>query len=81
MKIAKNYWRRYTLEKNKLDKIISLIREQMVVGAGGFTGSGDQTKAGFDPVQVGMIRRKSPIYAKGGPGSRKKWLEYLKLNK
>ena len=53
----------------------------MVVGDGGFTGSGDQTKAGFDPVQVGMIRRKSPIYAKGGPGSRKKWLEYLKLNK
>jgi len=69
------------VQKNKLDKIISLIREQMVVGATGFTGAGDQTKAGFDPVQVGMMRRKPPVYAKGGPGSRKKWLEYLKLNK
>ena len=69
------------MQKNKLDKIISLIREQMVVGATGFTGAGDQTKAGFDPVQIGMLRRKPPVYAKGGTGSRKKWLEYLRKNK
>lgn len=53
----------------------------MVVGATGFTGAGDQTKAGFDPVQIGMLRRKPPVYAKGGTGSRKKWLEYLRKNK
>jgi len=68
--------------ENKLDKIISLIREQMVVGAGGFTGSGDQTRAGFDPVQKEIIRRSPPVYATGGRGSRKNWLDYLKkINK
>lgn len=75
---VKFYWRKFTVPKNKLDKIISLIREQLVAGSGGFTSSGDQTKAGFDPVQIGMLRRKPPVYAKGGYGSRKKWLEYLK---
>jgi hypothetical protein len=64
--------------KNKLDKIISLIREQMVAGSGGFTSSGDQTRAGFDPVQKEVMRRSPPVYAKGGRGSRKRWLEYLK---
>ena len=35
-----------------LDKIIQLIREQMVAGTGGFTGSADPKGpvAGFDPV-------------------------------
>ena len=35
-----------------LDKIIQLIREQMVAGTGGFTGSADPKgpAAGFDPV-------------------------------
>ena len=44
-------------------------------GSGGFSGSSD-TKgptAGFDPV-MGTTRR----YAKGGRGSRKRWLDYLK---
>lgn len=50
----------------------------MVVGAGGFTGSGDQTRAGFDPVQKEVMRRNSPVYAKGGRDSRKRWLDYLK---
>jgi hypothetical protein len=66
------------VSKSKIDRIISLIREQMVVGAGGFTSSGDQTRAGFDPVQKEIIRRSPPVYAKGGLGSRKKWLDYLK---
>jgi hypothetical protein len=66
------------VSKSKIDRIISLIREQMVVGAGGFTSSGDQTRAGFDPVQKEIIRRSPPVYAKGGFGSRKKWLDYLK---
>ena len=37
-----------------------------------------QTKAGFDPVLSNVERRKS--YLKGGTGSRKKWLDYLKTN-
>ncbi len=50
----------------------------MVVGAGGFTSSGDQTRAGFDPVQKEVMRRSPPVYAKGGRGSRKQWLDYLR---
>ena len=64
----------------RIDKIIQIIREQMVANApgssGGFSGSSNPKgpTAGFDPV-MGMTRRK---YAKGGIGSRKKWLDYLK---
>lgn len=68
----------FPMEKNKIDRIIDIVRENMVVGAGGFTSSGDQTKAGFDPVLSNVERRKS--YLKGGTGSRKKWLDYLKTN-
>jgi len=66
------------MEKKKIDRIIDIIRENMVVGAGGFTSSGDQTRAGFDPVLSNVVRRKS--YLKSGTGSRKKWLDYLKSN-
>lgn len=64
----------------RIDKFIQIIREQMVANApgssGGFSGSSDPKgpTAGFDPV-MGMTKRK---YAKGGIGSRKKWLDYLK---
>ena len=63
------------MEKKKLDWIISIIREEMTVGTGGYTGSGDQTRAGFDPVMP-----KTPVkrYAKGGYKSRKPWLDFLK---
>ena len=66
------------MEKKKIDRIIEIIRENMVVGDGGFTSSGDQTRAGFDPVQKHVMRRKTHTYAKGGSGSRKRWLNYLK---
>ena len=48
-------------------------------GSGGFTGAADPKGpvAGFDPVMGAPIRRKKN-YAKGGQGSRKKWLDYLK---
>jgi len=64
----------------RIDKFIQMIREQMVANApgesGGFSGSANPKgpTAGFDPM-MGMTRRK---YAKGGIGSRKKWLDYLK---
>jgi hypothetical protein len=65
---------------NKLDRIIEMIREQMVANAPG-------TQGGFssDSPDQGPVAGKSPKmflvakkYAKGGPGSRKKWLDYLK---
>jgi hypothetical protein len=65
------------MEKKKLDRIISIIREQMVTGstaaAPGFSGSSDPKgpTAGFDPV-MGLTRRKK--YASLGPNSRKRWM-------
>jgi hypothetical protein len=62
----------------KIDKIIQMIREQMVAnapgGSGGFSGSSDPKgpTAGFDPV-MGMTRRKK--YASLGIGSRKRWMK------
>lgn len=59
-----------------LNKIIQMIREQMVAnapgGSGGFSGSADPKgpTAGFDPV-MGLTRRKK--YASLGVGSRKRW--------
>ena len=49
------------MEKTKIDRIIEVIRENMTVGTGGFTSSGN-----------------TPVYAKGGPKSRIRWLDYLK---
>jgi hypothetical protein len=60
-----------------LDRIIQIIREQMVAnapgGSGGFSGSSDPKgpTAGFDPV-MGLRRRKGP-QIKLPPGSRKRW--------
>jgi hypothetical protein len=64
------------MEKKKLDKIINIIREQMVAGAGGFTSDADPKGpvAGFDPV-MGKVRKR---YMSGGRGSRKLWMQYLK---
>ena len=66
------------MEPKKLDKIISIIREQMVANApgasGGFSGSSDPKgpTAGFDPV-MGLTRRKK--YASLGANSRKRWMK------
>ena len=63
---------------NKLDRIIQMIREQMVANApgssGGFSGSADPKGpvTGYDPT----MKRKG--YVKGGIGSRKRWLDHLK---
>jgi hypothetical protein len=53
-----------------LDRIIQLVRENMVAGTGGFTGSADPKGpvAGFDP----MMKLKKR-YIKLVPGSRKRW--------
>lgn len=57
----------------RIDRIIQIIREQMVAGTGGFTGSADPKGpvAGFDPV-MSLKKRKGP-QIKLPPGSRKRW--------
>jgi hypothetical protein len=57
----------------KIDRIIQIIREQMVAGTGGFTGSSEPKgpTAGFDPV-MRLRRRKGP-QIKLPAGSRKRW--------
>jgi hypothetical protein len=67
------------MEKKKIDRIIQIIRENMVVGSGGFTNAADPKGpvAGFDPLIKSPMKRGKQ-YAKGGHGSRKRWLDYLK---
>jgi hypothetical protein len=65
--------------EKKIDRVIQIIREQMVANApgaqGGFSSSSNPAgpTAGLDPT-MGCKKR----YLKGGRGSRKKWLDYLK---
>ena len=65
----------------KIDKVIKIIRENMVANApgteGGF-GSSASSKgpfSGFDPVITPPLRKK---YATGGKDSRKWWIQYLR---
>ena len=48
------------MDQNRLDKIINLIRENMTVGAAGFTGAADPKGpvAGYDPVMKFDGRKK-----------------------
>lgn len=64
------------MDLKKLDKIISIIREQMVANtpgvSGGFGGQSDAKgpTAGFDPI----MKFKRRFFK----GKRKQWLDYLK---
>ena len=68
------------MNEKKLNKIIDIIREEMMTtqsttGKPGLSGKADAEGpvAGFDPVQKKMMRRKKRyIYA--GSGSRKNWM-------
>ena len=66
------------MEKNKLEWIINFIREQAVagsptmsVGNTGYQSGGNQMRAGFDPVQGKIMKRKK--YMKLPAGMRKRW--------
>jgi len=67
------------MKQNKLNWIINLIREEMMVAnapgtQGGFSASGDtKTKAGFDPV-MGKPMRRRKTYASLGLKSRSRWM-------
>jgi hypothetical protein len=67
------------MEKKKLDRIIDIIREQMIneevptnsLAGGKIAGTAE---AGDNPP----VFRKSKKYMSGGRGSRKLWMQYLK---
>lgn len=76
---------------DKVDKIISIIRQIKEETAGMTTGSSGSIPgfsekspaqgptAGISPKLGGMRRRQT--YATGGRNSRKPWLDYLNKNK
>ena len=68
------------MKKTKLDRIINLIREEMMTtgstaGKPGFSSKADAEgpTAGFDPVIGKVMKRKK--YIKLPPGSRKRWMK------
>jgi hypothetical protein len=69
------------MKKNKLDWIISIIKEQMVTGstagAPGFSGSADPkgATAGFDPL-MGKKKRDGSLDFRRIKSNYRKWLKY-----
>jgi len=63
-----------------IDKLISIIRENMVVGSGGFTGSSpaEGPTAGFDPLMSFKNKKKGSIDFRKVPKNYKSWVKSLK---
>ena len=68
------------MENKKLDRIIDIIREEMMTtgstpGKPGFSSAAPAKgpTAGFDPVMGKMMKRKKK-YISMGKGSRKRWM-------
>lgn len=79
------------MKKKKIDIVIEAFRnyinlkEEMMTtqsspGKPGFSADADDKGpvAGRSPKMFFLARKFVKPYAKGGPGSRKKWLDYLK---
>jgi hypothetical protein len=69
------------MENKKLDRIINIIREEMMTtgstpGKPGFSSAAPAKgpTAGFDPVMGKMLKRKKKKYISMGKGSRKRWM-------
>ena len=69
------------MESKKLDRIINIIREEMMTtgstpGKPGFSSAAPAKgpTAGFDPVMGKMMKRKKKKYITMGKGSRKRWM-------
>ena len=69
------------MENKKLDRIINIIREEMMTtgstfGKPGFSSAAPAKgpTAGFDPVMGKMMKRKKKKYISMGKGSRKRWM-------
>lgn len=63
-----------------IDKFISLIRENMVVGSGGFTGESpaEGPTAGFDPLLKFKNKKKGNIDFRKVPKDYKSWVKSLR---
>lgn len=63
------------MENKKLERIIRIVREDMMVGDGGYTGSAaaEGPSAGYDPLMKPQKKRKK--YAYLGPKSRLRWMK------
>ena len=69
------------MENKKLNRIINIIREEMMTtgsttGKPGFSSAAPAKgpTAGFDPVMGKMLKRKKKKYISMGKGSRKRWM-------
>jgi len=64
----------------KIDKMISIIKENMVVGGGGFTGSSPAQgpTAGFDPLLGFRNKKKGSVDFRKVPKDYKNWVKSLK---
>ena len=69
------------MESKKLNRIINIIREEMMTtgstpGKPGFSSAAPAKgpTAGFDPVMGKMLKRKKK-YISMGKGSRKRWMK------
>ncbi len=70
------------MENKKLNKIIDIVREEMMTtgstpGKPGFSSAAPAKgpTAGFDPVMGKMMKRKKKKYISMGKGSRKRWMK------
>ena len=70
------------MENKKLNRIINIIREEMMTtgsspGKPGFSSAAPAKgpTAGFDPVMGKMMKRKKKKYISMGKGSRKRWMK------
>ena len=67
------------MEKKTLDKIINIIREQLIneeVPTNSFAGG--QVAGTAEAGDVPPVFRKAKKYMSGGKGRRKLWMQYLK---
>lgn len=64
----------------KIDQIISIIKENMVVGGGGFTGSSPAQgpTAGFDPLLGFKNKKKGNVDFRKVPQNYKSWVKSIK---
>ena len=69
------------MENKKLNKIIDIVREELMTtgsspGKPGFSSEAPAKgpTAGFDPVMGKMMKRKKKKYISMGKGSRKRWM-------
>ena len=69
------------MKKKTLNRIISLIKEQMMTtgstaGKPGFSSKADAAgpTAGYDPL-LGKVQRRKKKFIKLPPGSRKRWMK------